>query len=684
MAYSKFVILFSESDTVIGAYPSLGQIVSVLETSTSTNFKETLVTSRINTGEFTMPVFADDNYNTYLGKTLAEAFQIDFNQELKYTIEFTDFDSPYNSLGRGKCTVTALYPNAVFTADPMNVLPSNIRLQITNVVSAPIITIGNETFSNATTNQCELVKVNVPTTPTAFKVVSPVVQLSPANPITFDINRGQTIQLIVENSDGVRSQKQITLPSYLYGANFTPSIITTPSGSTLTILGINNSGLTLQYSLNGTTWQSSNVFTNLTPGVYTFYVKDQLGCQISKPFEVKEFSNNDITIPIPFVYISKSNPIRYALRDGKQTDDSLLSYEMNGSPNYCEKQQWLSTDRVPTQFKSNYANNLANIVLSNDTKIPVYPTKMSYNMDIKDKRDARVADIAGDTSKTGVYFTAGNTYNYDTNYVTGTYGLYGGLPEWGQIGNYFKIGAVWYLIENIIYDSVRQAQVLVFTLNYVANPNPIIVSTIYDRHNYEVYEFDIDFSAYNNTDVQIELLCTDSNYNDITYLSEKQQIRTELPELLEIRYYNNDNTDIFYNTGFRGLIRLEAQTIKAKPESESDLHKTDTNVFLLDATEYEVDEFKFQPVTKEISRKLMRILAHENVGINGIGYVLNGTFTLDGLGFSNIYNLTVSMMKTGNIYNAIVSIDEEISTAPPIDIPALVISNEGFVSYGQL
>lgn len=683
MAYSKFVILFSESDTVMGAYPSLGQIVSVLETSTSTNFKETLVTSRINTGEFTMPVFADDNYNTYLGKTLAEAFQIDFNQELKYTIEFTDFDSPYNSLGRGKCTVTALYPNAVFTADPAHILPSNIRLQITNVVSAPIITIGSETFSNATTNQCELVKVNIPTTPTAFKVVSPVVQLSPANPITFDINRGQTIQLIVENSDGVRSQKQITLPAYLYGANFTPSIITTPSGSTLTILGINNSGLTLQYSLNGTTWKSSNVFTNLTPGNYTFYVKDQLGCQISKAFEVKEFSNNDITIPVPFVYVSKSNPIRYAKRDGGKSDDSLLSYEMNGSPNYCEKQQWLSTDIVPTQFKSNYVSNVANIIKKDGTIIPVYPTKMSYNMDIKDKRDARITDVNGDNSKTGIYFTAGNTYNYDTNAVTGTYGLYGGLPEWGVIGNYFKIGSVWYLIEDIFYDTVKQAQVLVFTLNYIANPNPIIVSTIYDRHNYEVYEFYIDFSAYNNSDIQIQIVHTDPNYTAQSWLSEKQQVRTELPDLLEIRYYNNDNTDIFYNTGFRGLIRLEAQTIEAKPEGESDLHKTDTSVFLLDAVEYEVDEFKFQPITKEMCRKLMRLLAHENVGIDGIGYVVNGQFAIDGLGFSNIYNITATMMKTGSVYNAVVSTDDEISAQPPIDIPALVITNEGFVSYGS-
>lgn len=682
MAYSKFVILFSESDTVMGAYPSLGQIVSVLETSTSTNFKETLVTSRINTGEFTMPVFTDDNYNTYLGKTLAEAFQIDFNQGLKYDIIFEDFQGDLNGLGRGKCTVTALYPNAVFTADRAHVSPSNIRLQITNVVSAPIITIGQETFDDASTNQCELVKVSVPTTPNAFKLISPVFQVSPTNPIIFDINRGQTIQLVVENSDGIQSSKQIVLPAYLAAANFTPNVITTPSGSTVTIVGINNNGLILEYSLNGTSWQSGNVFTNLTPGNYSFYVRDQLGCQFFKGFTVKEFSNNDITVPIPFVYVSKSNPIRYANRNGMNNDDSKLSYETECRPMYCEKQKWLNTDIIKTQFKSNYTNNLANIVKKDGSKVPVFPIKMSYNMDIKDKRDARITGVNGDNSKTGIYFTTGNTYDYDTNSVIGSYGLYGGLPEWGVIGNYFKIGSIWYLIESVFYDVSKQSSVLVFTLNFVANPNPVIVSTIYDRHNYEVYEFDTDFSAYNNTDVQVEILCTDVYYSAVTYLSEKQQVRTVLDELmLEIQYYNNDNTDIFYNTGFRGLIRLPYQTFEAKPNIESDLHKTDTSVFLLSAVEYEVEEIKFYPMTKEIARKLMRVLAHENVGINGIGYVIEGAFTLDGLGYSNIYNFTASMMKTGSIYSAIVSTDDEISTAPPIDIPQLVITEDGFIAY---
>lgn len=686
MSYSSFKIIFSESDSSTGTFPPLGTIVSVLETSTSVNFKETLVTHRLATGEFSKPLFSGGNYIGYLADFLKQALNLDFNQDLKYLIEAFDFNAHFNGSGRGYCVVTALYPNAVFAVDPLNVLPSNIRLEITNIVSSAIIDIGTPVFSTASSTPCELVKVTIPTTPASFKVVSPIVNNSPTNPVVFDINRGQSIQFIVENPDGVKSNKQIQLPDYLSAANFTPNTIITPSGATVTIVGINNYGLTLQYSLNGTVWQSSNVFSGLTAGNYNFYVKDQFGCQFLRLFTVKEFSNNDINIPVPFLNVSKSNPIRYAQRVDfnlvRKTDDNTLSYESDSEPMYCEKQLWLNTDVVKTQFKSNYSDNIANVVKPDGSRIPIYPNKMSYNMDIKDKRDCRITSVVGDPSKTGIYFTTGNTYNYDTNAITGSYGLYGALPEWGLIGNYFKIGSAWHLIESTFYDTVKQATILVFTLNYVANPNPVIVSTIYDRFNYEVYEFDVDFSNYVNTDVQIEIASTDLNYITQKYLSEKQQVKYLLPELmLEIRYYNTGNTDIFYATGFKGLIRLPYQTIKPRVDEQTDLHKTDTNVFLLDAVLNEIDEIRFEPITKEMCRKLMRILAHEIVGINGIGYVTNSTPTIEQLGFSNICNIQADMIKTGDVYSAIVQSGDEISTAPPIDIPNLVITESGFISY---
>jgi hypothetical protein len=77
-----------------------------------------------------------------------------------------------------------------------------------------------------------------------------------------------------------------------------------------TCLGANNgaidiqaSGSSLQYSINGTTWQGSNNFIGLNPGTYTAYVRSPEGCIIpSTNLVVGE--NNIPQVPI----VSASNP----------------------------------------------------------------------------------------------------------------------------------------------------------------------------------------------------------------------------------------------------------------------------------------------------------------------------------------------------------------------------------------
>ncbi len=46
----------------------------------------------------------------------------------------------------------------------------------------------------------------------------------------------------------------------------------------------------LEYSINGTTFQSSNIFNNLAPGNYTLYVKDALQCYTTLPVTISNIS----------------------------------------------------------------------------------------------------------------------------------------------------------------------------------------------------------------------------------------------------------------------------------------------------------------------------------------------------------------------------------------------------------
>ncbi len=79
------------------------------------------------------------------------------------------------------------------------------------------------------------------------------------------------------------------------------SISSTCSGTTGTITASANGGVApLQYSINGVTYQASNIFSNIAPGVYTLYVKDAANCIVTKQVTVTASSGPSLTLTTLF------------------------------------------------------------------------------------------------------------------------------------------------------------------------------------------------------------------------------------------------------------------------------------------------------------------------------------------------------------------------------------------------
>ncbi|MBL0334722.1 MAG: hypothetical protein IPP73_05215 [Chitinophagaceae bacterium] len=79
------------------------------------------------------------------------------------------------------------------------------------------------------------------------------------------------------------------------------SVSSTCSGSTGTITAVANGGVApLQYSINGTVYQVSNIFTNVAPGVYTLYVRDANNCIVTLTVTVTASSGPSLTISTLF------------------------------------------------------------------------------------------------------------------------------------------------------------------------------------------------------------------------------------------------------------------------------------------------------------------------------------------------------------------------------------------------
>lgn len=531
---------------------------------------------------------------------------------------------------------------------------------------------------------CTHVQVSVETSDLATKILSPVsVDPNTDNPFSFEVLRGQYYTLKIENSDGTQITQNFQAPKALNASNFTLNIIKNPSGATVNISNTNSEGLELEYSLDGTTWQTSPIFSGLAPDTYTLYVRDQLGCSFEKAFEIDEFINSG-----PYFYISKANSIRFANRitwgdsANYKTDENTLSCEAfakDQSLAYQETQLFQSGDIITTQFKSNYKDIVVSVVKEDLTEVLVPVIKKTNNIGIKDKRDAIKYNLGG--GKVGIYFTSGNTYDYDTNVINGTFSLNGSLPYWATFGNYIVISGIWFLIEDVIFDESKNAEILVISDVYSGPDSPIVVGSIFNYFNYEVYEFTIDMVAYLNETFRVRINNNSTIYDDLIHLSEKINVKVVQNGTVEIRYKNEDNTDIFYATGIEHKIRQPITSIGISDDEDSETHKTDTNTILLDGNIWEGEEFTFRPVTKEIARKIKIALLHKVVFINEVGYVKKGEIEVEGpLEDSNLHIVKAKMYKNGNVYNAS-GTGNELFNGESIEIPGLIEHTSGLLRY---
>lgn len=117
-----------------------------------------------------------------------------------------------------------------------------------------------------------------------------------ANSLTFDFSRSDAARDIVI-TDADEQEASYTLPfvrEYFFG---TITQVPKIAGTDITI-GTTNSGLgsplTLEYSIDGVNWQSSNFFPLVDPGPRTIYFRDDLGCEKQLDIVVESFQFIDV------------------------------------------------------------------------------------------------------------------------------------------------------------------------------------------------------------------------------------------------------------------------------------------------------------------------------------------------------------------------------------------------------
>ena len=424
----------------------------------------------------------------------------------------------------------------------------------------------------------------------------------------------------------------------------------------------------LSYSLDGTTYSTSNVFSALTSGTYTVYIKDIFNCIVQKEFQVvssAETRSRFFEIPklnsITFGRNETWNGLQNGIHKNRNNTLSLLGIQ---DFQFEEKLIVRNTDTVRIQFKSNYTTHNAKYqnCLGNNISNNLVIEKMSNNLDLFESLASVVFSY---NQNLALYFESGNVYDTGGT-VIAQYELNGNLPDSAIIGTSVDIsGFGVYQIVDIVYDEQRNKRAIVFDLSYNGvDQSNVIMKAYYDLLPFEVYEMDIPFNnliiqGTTKKEVRIYINATHPIYGTVDEYSEyisilEEEVYTEqngLNNLLAINYYNQNNKSIFYLYGIKHFMRAEFVNFETTIIDESDVSQGDLKTFLLDSTLHEGANITFADMTYNMKIKLSLALSSESLFINGLGYVKNGNLTIEQIENTNLYSVSCELIRTNESFD---------------------------------
>lgn len=512
------------------------------------------------------------------------------------------------------------------------------------------------TYLPALENQCGNVRIRIEANQEFIAISQPIIDTVFNDFEEFDYQRGVNYPIRISN--GIE-QLSISAPQ-----NRTPDIINevqigfidqgTPQGTIITVTyagNLTNNALT--YSLDGITYQTSPVFSNLLAGTYSVFVKDLYECVRVVSFTIGALEPGQQTAR-PFFEIPKSNPV-YFVRNIQLTPcenknvDSNISQAQGYGVNYEYLQPYKNCDGLITiQLKSSFSDVAAvikdcdgNVIENLDVIVK------SDNINVFESRDA--FKFIDENGFIRVYFTSGQTYDVNGNTLNQPFTLNGNYPIAYNIGSYIRIDDVWELITNIVFNVSLNRFELVTTEqpNAPFADTSVIASTYYNVQDYNIYEVILNTDLITNI-YQIEITADNGGQKWVSEIIEIYEHDNDVLPNHIITYASTINNEIVYNTGFIGKLRVPYD-IKPiyNPTDELDNYQTDTRLIQLDSRVYDQYVFNFFAIPMNVVKQLKRIFANDVIFIDSIQYKKVSSEEIEALGSSNLYKVKVTLQQEG-------------------------------------
>ena len=497
--------------------------------------------------------------------------------------------------------------------------------------------------------------------------VAPYTWITPSSASTTlvaDIARGASNQLITVTLEDDETD-QATLNNVAIPRLFTASeissvsVVTNQGGldATVTVFMVDLVTFpNVTYSLDGSNFQTSNVFPNVVDGAYTLYVNDGYGCIATQPLTVD--TSASVQRALPYGLVQKVNSLRYIQAVSKQynTLENTLyrdeTYLGENQPFYAQPYQ-TNDGIITTQFRSNYDQLSAKLLdCEGDFVSTLTIDQKSDNIGSQDKRDC-IAFNRGD-NQTGLYFTTGNIYDPGTTDIIDTYELNGNLPEWGVVGNTVVMtGTITgsFVIKQVVFDSTIQANALVIDYIWISGneTEAVIAEVTYNKLAYETYEFDLDANITEGV-YYTQILMEDSldEYPDLIFNSEWIEIKATHLRTNFIEYSENPNTGIDYSTGYVGRVRIKSLDAYANltPNNELTQFKDSlAETVTLKAVATMEGALFIQAVPRYLVEKINIIFTHFTILVNGEPWAATESQETQNFDHFSLKNITVNLIR---------------------------------------
>ncbi len=448
-----------------------------------------------------------------------------------------------------------------------------------------------------------------------------------------------------------------------YALSFLTNADLTTTATALISISGGDSFTIIETSLNGTSYTQTNTQVIATPGTYTFYIRDQFGCEKSEVFEAGNTplftSTND------YNFISLLNPIAFVKYqpDAIRNASNTLSYSEITEVNYENTPYIFKTDDfLSFQFRSNYDINKILVLQCEEVVQTITPFKKTSNLNRKDIRDM-IAYTGPDGLLRLYNDNSGNIYDESSPGVydaIGNNSLDGTLIVYQDIGKFIDIVGIGLAAITEIEDVPNQGQTLkVSVASNLPLPETLKVVTNYSLLNYDVYEFFVSMSALNGISQLGIAMGSEAEYNptnpidNLVFISEPFLVDdVDTNEYFKFTWSNSENNQIIWQTGIECFAYFKKQYNPIfEPLDSNEIYTTDISKTMLEGEVYETYIFVLDAVPTNVARQLLYITSSDNLVIDGLNYVKEDTPEIVGLVGSNLYTVSMKLTLADN-YNS--------------------------------